>query len=576
MISKQRKYSIWLVYLLLAPIIYYIVYRYGIREVSVFSIEFMLFAALGILVALFPIQTEKSILFLISGISVATLIIFGLYAEMIVTSLAVITLMAKSDIKWDDHFRYPLNLLIFHIVSIVSAQFYYIIEVLIDETNVYNISILAVLAYLFANLMSNQILIYLTNRYFYRRNDRVLIDEDFYFTLYTNFFVAPLSFILVYLYEELNLIGVVIGALPFVTLTIGMNMFYKSRENNNYLRKVNIASQELTEKKSKDEVINTYLHSLATIFPSNTLCFYSLKDDGNLLRERICTEKEGVTLINEQVLRSDFFFMEQAVYSKEIQCFTRASDWKGHNTIDYLELSESALILPVKHHNEVDGVILITHHIKNMYTDMLIALINLFHQYFTIALDNANQYEMLEEDAETDYLTGLPNLKGFSKNLEVALNNSFYDTLSLIVLDLDHFKQTNDTYGHQAGNEVLKQIADMLDSFTDDEISVARYGGEEFVILLPNYTKDEAEEFAEEVREQIETSQFVIRQAINSDESITISVTASLGVATHPTDSVDPDELITLADRAMYIGSKQKGRNRVTVAQIRSYQYGQA
>lgn len=576
MISKQRKYSVWLVYLLLAPIIYYVVYQYGVREESVFSIEFILFSALGILVALFPIQTEKSILFLMSGISVATLIIFGLHAEMIVTSLAVITLMAKSDIKWDDHFRYPLNLLIFHIVSLVSAQTFYITEALIEETNVYSISIIAVLAYLFASLMSNQVLIYLTNRYFYGRNDRVLFDEDFYFTLYTNFFIAPLSFILVYLYEELNLIGVVIGSLPFMTMTIGMNMFYKSRENNNYLRKVNIASQELAEKKSKDEVIDTYLHSLATIFPSNTLCFYSLKEDGNLLRERLCTEEEGVSLVNEQVSRSDYIFMEQAIYSKEIHCYTRASEWKVHNTIDYLELSESALILPVKRHKEVDGVILITHHIKNMYTDMLIALIELFHQYFTIALDNANQYEMLEEDAETDYLTGLPNLKGFSKNLEAALSHSFYDTISLIVLDLDHFKQTNDTYGHQAGNEVLKQIADMLDSFTDDEISVARYGGEEFVILLPNYTKDEAEEFAEEVREQIEASEFIIHQAINSDQSMTISVTASLGVATHPTDSVDPDELITLADRAMYIGSKQKGRNRVTVAQIRSYQYGQA
>ncbi|GAA0361966.1 hypothetical protein GCM10008932_13230 [Alkalibacterium iburiense] len=574
MISKKRKYSVWLVYLLLAPILYSIVYHYSRRVESVFSIEFLLFAALGILVALFPIQTEKSILFLISGISVATLIILGLHAEMIVTSLAVITLMAKSDIKWDDHFRYPLNLLIFHVVSLVSAQTYYIIEALVGETNVYNISIIAVLAYLFANLMSNQVLIYLTNRYFYRRNDRVLFDEDFYFTLYTNFFIAPLSFILVYLYEELHLIGVVIGSLPFVTMTIGMNMFYKSRENNNYLRRVNLASQELAEKKSKNEVIDTYLHSLATIFPSKTLCYFSLKDDGNLVRERIYIEDGGVNFINEKVSRSDFFFIEQAINSSEIQCYTRAIDWKALNTMDYLKLSESALVLPVKRHNQVDGVILITHHIKNMYTNMLIALIEIFHQYFTIALDNANQYELLEEDAETDYLTGLPNLKGFAKKLERALNTSYFNTVSLIVLDLDHFKQTNDTYGHQAGNEVLKHMGNMLDSFTDDEISVARYGGEEFVILLPNYTKKEAEEYAEQVREQIEHHQFIISHSINSEKKETISVTASLGVATHPTDSVDPDELITLADRAMYIGSKQKGRNKVTVAQMRSYQYG--
>lgn len=574
MISKKRKYSIWLVYLLLAPLLYYLVFQYARRVGSVFSIEFILFAALGILVSLFPIQTEHSILFLISGISVATLILFGLHAEMIVSSLAVITLMAKSDIKWDDHFRYPLNLLIFHLVSLFSAQTYYITENIINQSNMYNVSILAVLVYLFANLMINQVLVYLTNRFFYGRSNRVLLDKDFYFTIYTNFFIAPLSFILIYLYSELHLIGIVIGALPFITMTIGMNMFYMSRENNNYLREVNLASQELSEKKSKNDVIHTYLNALATIFPSNTLCYFSLADDETIIRERICTRDDGVKFVNESYELTNLSVLKEAINTSEILCFNRASDWKNHADYAFLELSESALVLPVIRHKNADGAILITHQTKHMYTDMLVALIKLFHQYFTIAIDNANQYELLEEDAETDYLTGLPNLKGFAKNLEVALNKPSYDTVSLIVLDLDHFKQTNDTYGHQAGNEVLEQIADMLDSVIDDEISVARYGGEEFVILLPNYDKEEAKDFAEQLREMIEDTSFIIKKSITSNKTFSISVTASLGVATHPTDSVDPDELITLADRAMYIGSKQKGRNRVTVAQTRSYQYG--
>lgn len=572
MISRNKKYSVWAVYLLLAPFFYYIAFNYMRSEDSLFSLEYALFIVLSVLVALFPIKTETNILFLLNGISVATLVVFGLPGEFILSSLAIIALMVKSNIKWDDHFRYPMNLLMFHAISVTSAAAYHLVEINFETSSPYNASILAVISYLFVNLTLNRLIIYLLERFFYKKHDSKYLDSDFYFSIYTSLFIAPLSFILIYLYAELKFIGVLIGALPFITMTIGMNQFYKSRENTNYLKKVNQYSQKLAEKKSRRDVIDTYLESLITIFPADYLSYFSVKENNEIRLERVyqngkeISKKEDFTLANKSTFK-------ESIDSSEVRVFNRAIDWKQNEGLYVNEYAESVLLLPVQRKNSVVGLIVMSHQTKNMYNELLISLVKLFHQYFSIAFDNALQYEMLEENAETDYLTGLPNLKGFSKKLEKSLTDSKNESVSLVVLDLDHFKHTNDTYGHQAGNEVLKQVADVLTTIVDDKVSVARYGGEEFVILLPNHSKEEARSIAEEIRIVIQDTAFVVRNSIMTNDMVTVSVTASFGVATYPTDCGNANELIILADRAMYIGSKQKGRNRVTIAETGSKKY---
>jgi diguanylate cyclase (GGDEF)-like protein len=125
----------------------------------------------------------------------------------------------------------------------------------------------------------------------------------------------------------------------------------------------------------------------------------------------------------------------------------------------------------------------------------------------------------------------------------------------------------NDTHGHQSGNEILTSLAKRLRDNLNETIYVARFGGEEFIILLPNYSQEAAFAIAEEIRQLIAATPFEISDSMQSNQKEEISVTASLGLATCKDDWIDIEELIHLADRAMYIGSKQKGRNRVTVAQ---------
>ena len=164
----------------------------------------------------------------------------------------------------------------------------------------------------------------------------------------------------------------------------------------------------------------------------------------------------------------------------------------------------------------------------------------------------------LTEQISKDGLTGLNNHLAFQESLakEVQRTARYNSPLSVLLLDVDKFKQYNDTYGHPAGDQVLKKVANALQTGARDTDFVARYGGEEFAVILPNTGRFEALGVAERLREAIQAMRGLERE-----------VTASFGVATLSERMASAPELISGADRALY-ASKHAGRNRVTHAEL--------
>ena len=161
------------------------------------------------------------------------------------------------------------------------------------------------------------------------------------------------------------------------------------------------------------------------------------------------------------------------------------------------------------------------------------------------------QNDRLAELAAYDELTGVKNRRRFREDLEMhfALASRKGDPLSLVMLDVDHFKQFNDAFGHPAGDDVLREVAATLREATRGQDVVARYGGEEFVVLLPSTDGEEALVTAERLRGRIAERGWPLRE-----------VTASLGVATTGADVADASALTEAADRALY-RAKRAGRN---------------
>lgn len=167
----------------------------------------------------------------------------------------------------------------------------------------------------------------------------------------------------------------------------------------------------------------------------------------------------------------------------------------------------------------------------------------------------------LEELAHTDPLTKTLNRRALSERLAAEMERvrRYTTTLSLLLIDLDHFKQVNDTHGHLAGDDVLIEIAALLQRVVRAVDVVARYGGEEFIIVLPETGAQGAEAFAERLRELIEAQSFCLSRATP------IRLTTSIGVSAFPGFGVESvEDLLANADQALY-RAKSEGRNRVRV-----------
>lgn len=165
----------------------------------------------------------------------------------------------------------------------------------------------------------------------------------------------------------------------------------------------------------------------------------------------------------------------------------------------------------------------------------------------------------LSEQANRDPLTGLYNRRYLGTTLERELTRCEREgqPLSLMLIDIDHFKKINDTYGHQAGDEVLKKLAAMLTEQARTADVVCRFGGEEFLLLLPNMPPDIALARTEQWRSAFAATTVLF-------DEFRLQVTLSVGIASYPGHGESPEELIRCADRALY-RAKSEGRNRVVL-----------
>lgn len=197
----------------------------------------------------------------------------------------------------------------------------------------------------------------------------------------------------------------------------------------------------------------------------------------------------------------------------------------------------------------------------SFFDDKSSFIINSYLGYMAPAISSIRLINAHRKLAVKDPLTGLYNRRFLEETLErnIAIACRYGQPLSILMIDVDHFKRFNDLYGHSHGDKVLQTIAKILMDNARETDAATRYGGEEFTIVLPNTDKDGAAIVAERIRKDVEEN------AVTTIEGNMESVTISLGVATCPDDTVEMDRLLKFADGVLY-QSKAAGRNRVTLA----------
>ena len=219
---------------------------------------------------------------------------------------------------------------------------------------------------------------------------------------------------------------------------------------------------------------------------------------------------------------------------------------------------QSMLVLPLIAQDEVLGTLVVGHREPSRYTNDRREMLEVISHQVAVSLLNANLYARMEHMATRDALTGLPNRRTFLNRIEEAeaRHRRSGGSFGVLLTDIDHFKSVNDTYGHSVGDEVLRQVSATFRECLRETDLPARWGGEEFIVLLEETDLEGCMVLADRLRQAVSELTFQSEQG-------PFQCTISMGVGMWPGDHEDLEELIDLADQALY-HSKEHGRDRVT------------
>lgn len=275
----------------------------------------------------------------------------------------------------------------------------------------------------------------------------------------------------------------------------------------------------------------------------------SIGIDAEVLKGMRFTFKEGITGLAART--------RELQYVRDVEKENRYIHYKSR-----MAGTGSMVSMPLTFKQGLVGVLNLHKERAGAFSESELKIIQSAGNQLAIAIENTQLYEKTRTLSNTDELTGLANRRYFHEILkrELAQSGRYQSSFSIIMVDIDYFKEFNDTHGHLNGDVALRRVAALMLQNTRGIDLVARFGGEEFIILLPKTVREGAHAAAEKLR------QCVAAEAIplaGGAENVT-NLTISLGLAEFPGDSKDIYELIDLADRALYL-AKERGRNR-TVA----------
>ena len=219
----------------------------------------------------------------------------------------------------------------------------------------------------------------------------------------------------------------------------------------------------------------------------------------------------------------------------------------------------SAVRVPIWINGEITGVFILNSQNPQQYTKKDLPVLETICEHLALSLERYFLFDQISTLSVTDDLTGCGNRRMLRQELEREVRRAerYERTLGVLMLDIDHFKRVNDTYGHLAGDEILVGLAEQIKNNVRDIDTVIRYGGEEFLVILPETDLDGTVAVAEKIRNIVEEAEYVTKD-------IVLQITISIGVAVYPLHASDNEELIRCADEALY-RAKAAGRNRTYI-----------
>jgi diguanylate cyclase (GGDEF)-like protein len=333
------------------------------------------------------------------------------------------------------------------------------------------------------------------------------------------------------------------------------------------LQELNIfhdVAKALTSSLDLDSILQTIMEKMAEYFRPDTWSLLMVDEEPSELYFAIAVGAAAEALKNVRLKVGEGIAGWVAKHGERLIVPDVMNDPRFAKRIDDMTQWETRSIIcfPVRSKLRVLGVIQLVNVDMDHFSDPEIFFLQSLCDYAAIAIENARSVEKIQELTITDDCTGLYNARHLYKTLETEVYRSsrFGYEFTLLFIDLDHFKQVNDTHGHLIGSKLLAEIGYLIKAQLRLIDYAFRYGGDEFVILLPQTGKDAALVVAKRLRDNLRTSMFC------KEEGLNLNVRASIGVATYPHDAKTPHDIIRQADEMMYL-VKNTTRDNIGIAQ---------
>jgi len=323
-------------------------------------------------------------------------------------------------------------------------------------------------------------------------------------------------------------------------------------------------AKALTSSLDLDSILQTIMEKMAEYFRPDTWSLLMVDAEGDELYFAIAVGAASETLRNVRLKVGEGIAGWVAKHGERLIVPDVYTDPRFAKRIDEMTKLEtrSIICVPLRSKLRVLGVIQLVNVDMEHFGDQEVFFLQSLCDYAAIAIENARAVEKIQELTITDDVTGLYNARHLYKTLETEVYRSarFGYEFTVLFIDLDHFKQVNDTHGHLIGSKLLAEIGYLIKAQLRLIDYAFRYGGDEFVVLLPQTGKDAALVVARRLRDSLRTSMFC------KDESLNLNVRASIGVATYPHDAKTPHDIIRQADEMMYL-VKNTTRDNIGIAQ---------
>jgi diguanylate cyclase (GGDEF)-like protein len=323
-------------------------------------------------------------------------------------------------------------------------------------------------------------------------------------------------------------------------------------------------AKALTASLDLDSILQTIMEKMAEYFRPDTWSLLMVDEKKNELYFAIAVGQASETLRDIRLKVGEGIAGWVAKHGEQVILKDVESDPRFAKRIDEATQTEtrSVICVPLRSRLRVLGVIQLVNADISRFGEREVFFLQALCDYAAIAIENARWVEKIQELTITDDCTGLYNARHLYKTLETEVYRSsrFGYEFSVLFIDLDHFKQVNDTHGHLIGSKLLAEIGYLVKAQLRLIDFAFRYGGDEFVVLLPQTGKDQALVVAKRLRDALRASAFC------HDEGLNLNVRASIGLATYPHDARDAHEIIRQADEMMYV-VKNSTRDNIGIAQ---------